>query len=55
MTEDASHSLRQKLLARRLGRRSPADQWELAASHEHGLSADDLRRRASEVRRNATE
>lgn len=50
VVEDMTHSLRQKLLARELSRSLPPEHWTPLASNESGLSADDLRRRASEVR-----
>lgn len=51
LVEDATHALRQRLLARQLARTSPADHWTPAAHDEEGLTADDLRRHASEVRK----
>jgi hypothetical protein len=55
IVEDNAHALRQKLLARQLGRTVPSDHWQPAAQHEHGLSADDLRRHAAEARSRAQE
>lgn len=51
VVEDATHSFRQKLLARELGRTAPPDHWTATACDEPGISADDLRRRAALVRR----
>lgn len=50
LVEDGARSLRQKLLARRLAHTLPSDEWTPAATEEAGLSADDLRRRAAEIR-----
>jgi hypothetical protein len=52
VVEDGARSLRQKLLARELGRSALPDHWVPTASAEQGLSADDLRQHAAEVRRN---
>lgn len=51
IVEDATHGLRQRLLARQLGRTAPPEHWTPAARDDPGLAADDLRRHAAEVRR----
>jgi len=51
VVEDGTRALRQRLLARELGRVLPRDHWTPTARDEAGLSADDLRRHAAEVRR----
>ena len=50
VVEEATHALRQKLLARKLSHILPPEHWTPAASDERGLSAEDLRRHANEVR-----
>ncbi len=50
LVEDGARSLRQKLLARRLAHTLPRGEWTPTATEEAGLSADDLRRRAAEIR-----
>lgn len=50
IVEDGAHSLRQKLLARRLARTRSADEWTPNASDEVGLSAEELRRRSDAIR-----
>ena len=52
VVEDATHSLRQRLLARELGHSLPLEHWTPTATDEPGLSAGDLRRHAAEVRHN---
>jgi hypothetical protein len=49
--EDGARTLRQKLLARRLARSIPPGFLVPQASHEEGLSADDLRENAARIRR----
>ena len=49
--EESTHSLRQRLLARTLGQTVPSDHWTATASDEPGLTAEDLRRHAAELRR----
>jgi len=49
--EESTHSLRQRLLARKLGHTLPSEHWTATASDEPGLTAEDLRRHAAEVRR----
>ena len=51
--EESTHSLRQRLLARKLGHTLPREHWTATASDEPGLSAEDLRGHAAEVRRQA--
>lgn len=51
VVEEKTHALRQKLLARKLGRVLASEHWVPGASDDPGLSAEDLRRHASEVRR----
>jgi hypothetical protein len=51
--EESTHSLRQRLLARKLGQTVPSDHWTATASDEPGLAAEDLRRQAAELRRQA--
>ena len=53
VVEESTHSLRQRLLARKLGQTAPSDHWTATASDEPGLTADDLRRHAAELRRHA--
>jgi hypothetical protein len=48
--EEIVHSLRQKLLARQLAQTAPSDHWVFTASDEPGLTAEELRQHASEVR-----
>jgi hypothetical protein len=50
--EVATHSLRQRLLARELGRTLSPEHWKTSANDELGLAADDLRRHAEVARRN---
>jgi hypothetical protein len=49
--EDATHALRQRLLARELGRTLPREHWTATATDEDGLTAEDLRRHAAASRR----
>lgn len=53
VVEESTHSLRQRLLARKLGQTVPSDHWTATASDEPGLTAEDLRRHAAELRRQA--
>lgn len=48
--EDRTRALRQRLLARQLGRTLPRDHWTPTARNEAGMTPDDLRRHAAEVR-----
>lgn len=51
IVENGAHALRQKLLARRLARSIPPEFLVPQASHEEGLSAEDLRENAARIRR----
>lgn len=53
--EDGIHSLRQKLLARQLADTLSDEEWTPSHTSETGLSAEDLRRRATEIRSNQHE
>jgi hypothetical protein len=48
--EESIHSLRQRLLARSLGRTLPDAHWLPTAAGEPGLTAEDLRHHAARAR-----